>query len=159
MSKFYVSFPLDVGLGLIQLEHFQRGMFYPSLSISHLLAGAVKIAFIMISHSISHHNSGSYNWLFFLVLRRQGQFFEVEKIAKSGDFSFWRASARDSQNKCSALIACTLLMLPRLSVFSSGRGSLCIFRMPSQQLQLSWWPPKHLWPSSLQVSMPINKDI
>lgn len=96
MSKFYVSFPLDVGLGLIQLEHFQRGTFYPSLSLSHLLVGAVKIAFVMISHSISHHDSGSYSWLFSLVLRRQSQFFEIEKTAKSGDFSFWRALARTS---------------------------------------------------------------
>ena len=152
---------MDVGLGFIQLElrYFQRGMFYPGLYLSNVLARAEKIAFIVISHSISHHDSGSYNWLFPLVLRRQSQFIKVEKMAKSRDFSFWRASARDGQNKCSMWVACTLLAPPRLSVFSSGRSSLCIFRMPYQQLQLSWWPHKHLWPSSLQVSMSISKDI
>lgn len=130
---------MDVDLGFIQLElqYFQRGMFYPGLSLSNLLASAEKIASIMISRSISRHDSGSYNWLFPLVLRRQSQFIEVEKMAKSRDFSFWRASARDGQNKCSMWIACTLLAPPRLSVFSSGRGSLHMFRMPSRQLQLS----------------------
>jgi len=80
-------------------------------------------------------------------------------MAKSRDFSFWRASARDSQHKCSVRIARALLAPPRLSVFSSGRSSLCVLRMLSQQLQLSGWPHKHLWPSSLQVSMPMSKDV
>lgn len=79
----YVS-PPDVGLGLIQLElrYFQRGMFYPGLSLSSLLARAEKIAFITISHSSSRRDSGSYNWLFSLVLRRQRE--PIEQSRENG---------------------------------------------------------------------------